>query len=125
MDQQTEENPYKSPEFTDSEAGKTHKANPHCDKIIRKLFLRAIIQTFVTLFIAACFLDGGEIAKRWIIALVASWVATLFIILRYHFGRSHIITRFDTIVIKFSVYPLFVVVLLGESFLWRIGFIHY
>jgi hypothetical protein len=122
MDHQTDENPYES---TDKAAKNTHKANLHCDKIIRKLFFRAIIQTFVTQFIAMLILDGGEIAKRWALALVASWIATLFIILRYQFGRSHIITRFDAIIIKYSVYPFFVIVLLGEGFLWRVGIIHF
>jgi hypothetical protein len=123
MDQQNEENPYKSPEC--AVATQTHKMIPHCDKILKKLLIRAIVQTFITQFIAMCFLDGGVIAKRWALALVASWVATLMIILRYHFGRSHIITRIDTVIIKYCVYPFFIVVLFGEALLLSLGFIHY
>jgi hypothetical protein len=122
MDRPAEENPYRSPQTTEGMLKSDFKALPHCDKIIRKLLFRAIIQTFVTLIIASLILDGGEIAKRWALALAASWVATLLIILRYHFGRSHLITRFDAIVIKFSVYPIFIAFLILEDICWKVGF---
>lgn len=124
MNQPTEENPYKSPQFTDKAPDQPPKNFPHNEKTIRSAIYSSLAQSLF-FSILASLLSHGEFPLVWVVSLIASWIATALILLRYKFGRSHVLTHGDVAIIKFNIWPISVVVLLGEFLLRKIVFLHY
>jgi hypothetical protein len=113
MARPTDENPYQSPEFANT--AKPAEDEPRHERIIRSCVRRALWQSLSFSVIVMLLLDGGFIARRWAVALTVSWSATVMILLRYKYGRSHVFTQWDAAIVKFGMWPVFILVLVFES----------
>ena len=105
MDQLTDENPYKSPLFSNIAKKKTSEKRLNHDRIIRNALYWAFGESLFFMF-----LDVGELAWLWVVALITWWATIVLILLRYKFGQSHIISRWDIVIIKFSVWPVLILI---------------
>jgi hypothetical protein len=105
MEQPTEENPYKSPEFANTVDQQVPDDKWRYDKTVHTALVWAAVQIF---FFALW--DMGPSTWLWVITLVAWGAAIIIILLRYYFGRSHVISHWDVIIIKFGPWPVFIII---------------
>jgi hypothetical protein len=107
MESNAEENPYKSPEYCGKIAREPSNDDLPHERAIRSAVRWALGQSLVFAIVAMLVLDGGYVARRWAFALIVSWAATVMILLRYKYGRSHVFTEWDAVIIKYSVWLVF------------------
>jgi hypothetical protein len=105
MNPPAQENPYKSPEFPNSATNeRTKNSTDSYKRILHGLFWAFGQTIFFALW------DVGDVQWLLILALIAWWISILLIVLRYHFGRSHSVSRWDIIIIKHSGWPAFILI---------------
>ena len=114
MENQTEENPYESPNCADSPAKNAPEiSHPNTKEIFRAIYF-AIFQQLVLAIFFALLLDGGAMLRRWLYGIGVSWLISLLIFARHFFNRSKPITSTDLSIIKYGVWPATLLVLICE-----------